>query len=178
MADLIEDYLARAAEARAAASLEVLANVREKHLTAAATWDDLARSKLPIDALRAGGTAAMTADHTEIRPAGRRSASDRRFPRSRGDGYISNDRTDPPLPGDADIGAIEECRFEIFREDEERMTSTLFSGGDWRWQLITTGGLILAEASGYPNEQTCRMAVAVLQRRAATAPVIAKGGEA
>ena len=51
MADLIEDYLARAAEARAAASLEVLANVREKHLTAAATWDDLARSKLPIEAV-------------------------------------------------------------------------------------------------------------------------------
>lgn len=53
MADLTEDYLARAAEARAAASLEVLANVRDKHLTSAATWDGLARSRLKIDALRA-----------------------------------------------------------------------------------------------------------------------------
>jgi len=120
----------------------------------------------------------VTADHTEIRPTWRRGAAEQHFLRSHGDGYASNDRADPPLPDEVDIGGIEECRFEIFRKDEERMTSMLFSGGDWRWQLVTTGGLILAEASGYPNEQTCRMAVTVLQRRAATAPIITKGEEA
>lgn len=116
----------------------------------------------------------MTADHFEPRPAWRRSAAEQRFLRSHGEGYASNDRSDPPIPDEADFATTEECRFEIYRKDEERMTSTLFSGGDWRWQLVTTGGLILAEASGYPNEQTCRLAVAVLQRRAATAPVIAR----
>jgi hypothetical protein len=72
--------------------------------------------------------------------------------------------------------AIEgECRFEIFRADEERMTSTLFSGGDWRWRLVTTDGGLLAEATGYPNEGLCRAAVLVLKRRAATAPVTRPG---
>ena len=72
--------------------------------------------------------------------------------------------------------AIEdECRFEIFRADEERMTSTLFSGGDWRWRLVTTDGGLLAEAAGYPNEGLCRAAVLVLQRRAAAAPIVRRG---
>jgi hypothetical protein len=60
MADLTEDYLARAVAARAAASLEVLANVREKHLVSAATWDGLARSKLRIEAERASRAAMPT----------------------------------------------------------------------------------------------------------------------
>ena len=115
----------------------------------------------------------MTAHHTESRPAWRLGAAEQQFVRSRGEGCASNDRADPLIPGFADFVATEKCRFEIYREDEERMTSTLFSGGDWRWQLVT-GGLILAEASGYPNEQTCCLAVAVLQRCAATAPVIAR----
>ena len=53
MADLTEDYLARAAQARASAGAELLKNVRQKHLTAAATWDGLARSRLKVEALRA-----------------------------------------------------------------------------------------------------------------------------
>ena len=65
-----------------------------------------------------------------------------------------------------------DCRFEIFREDEERMTSTRFSGGDWRWRLVSTEGLILAEACGYRNEGLCRAAVVVLQQRAATASIV------
>ena len=104
----------------------------------------------------------------------RGASGEHQFLRSQRDGYASNDRADPLTFGDFDIGATEECRFEIFRKDEERMTSTLFSGGDWRWQLVTTSGLILAEASGYPNEHSCRSAVAILQRRAADAPVIAR----
>jgi len=53
MADLTEDYLARAAEARAAAGLAELANVRDKHLASAATWEGLASSKIRIEAQRA-----------------------------------------------------------------------------------------------------------------------------
>jgi len=93
------------------------------------------------------------------------------------DSLASNDRGEPAMSDELDVAADEECRFEIFREVERQMTSTLFSGGDWHWQLVTTSGLILAEASGYPTEQTCRVAVAVLQRRAAGAPVVAKQGE-
>ena len=72
--------------------------------------------------------------------------------------------------------AIEaECWFEIFRSDEERMTSILFSGGDWRWRLVTAEGVLLAEATGYPNEGLCRAAVLILKRRAATAPITRPG---
>ena len=74
----------------------------------------------------------------------------------------------------AETAPAGQCQFEIFRCDEERMTSTLFSGGDWRWRLVTSSGLVLAEASGYPNETTCRTAVTELQKRAASAPVIAR----
>ena len=76
---------------------------------------------------------------------------------------------------DLAIGIEGDCRFEIFRADEERMTSTLFSGGDWRWRLVTSQGVTLAEAAGYHGESLCRAAVLVLQRCAATAPVTPAG---
>ena len=89
-------------------------------------------------------------------------------------GFAAND-ADPEKLASAIEG---ECRFEIFRADEERMTSTLFSGGDWRWRLVTTDGGLLAEAARYPNEGLCRAAVLVLQRRAASAPITRRGGPA
>jgi len=98
-------------------------------------------------------------------------AAERQFLHRHGPGFASND-ADP----DELATAIEgDCRFEIFRADEERMTSALFSGGDWRWRLVTTEGVLLAEAAGYPSESLCRAAVLVLQRRAATAPVTRAG---
>jgi uncharacterized protein YegP (UPF0339 family) len=97
--------------------------------------------------------------------------AERQFLRHDG-GFASNDRE---LPEDLAAAIEGECRFEIFRADEERMTSTLFSGGDWRWRLVTSDGLVLAEAAGYPNEGMCRAAVSVLQTRAATAPVTRRG---
>ena len=51
--DLNENYLAREAEARAAAGEQVLENVRQKHLTAAATWAALAHSARKMTELRA-----------------------------------------------------------------------------------------------------------------------------
>jgi hypothetical protein len=53
MVDLNEDYLAREAEARAMADEQVLENVRQKHLTAAATWATLAHATRKMAVLRA-----------------------------------------------------------------------------------------------------------------------------
>ena len=53
MQDLRENYLAREAEARAAAGEQGLDNVRQKHLTAAATWAALAHSARKMTELRA-----------------------------------------------------------------------------------------------------------------------------
>jgi uncharacterized protein YegP (UPF0339 family) len=116
-------------------------------------------------------------DVPERRPAGPHAAGGSRFLQTQRNSFASNDPGGERLFGERGVAADEECQFEIFRKDEERMTSTLFSGGDWRWRLVTTGGLVLAEASGYPSETACRAAVAVLQRRAATAPVIAAPGD-
>ena len=52
MAGANQDYAVMAAASRAAASTEILENVRQKHLTSAATWDGLARAKVKMDALR------------------------------------------------------------------------------------------------------------------------------
>jgi uncharacterized protein YegP (UPF0339 family) len=114
----------------------------------------------------APGTAAARTGRT-------RAAGQSQFVRPRRDSIASNDYGTGPAPDDLAPGSDEECHFEIFRKDEERMTSTRFSGGDWRWRLVTTGGLVLAEASGYPSQTTCRAAVSMLQRRAAGAPVLA-----
>jgi len=47
-----ENYFELAEAARAAAAEQVLDNVRQKHLTAALTWDALALGKRKMDALR------------------------------------------------------------------------------------------------------------------------------
>jgi hypothetical protein len=53
MQDLNLNYLAREAEARTIAGEQVLENVRQKHLTAAATWAALAHSARKMTELRA-----------------------------------------------------------------------------------------------------------------------------
>ena len=63
------------------------------------------------------------------------------------------------------------CEFKIHREDEVPVTSTLFCGGDWRWQLCSSGGRVLAEAGGFASERECREAVAMLKDNAAKAIV-------
>ena len=65
--------------------------------------------------------------------------------------------------------------FEIYREDEVRMTSTRFSGGDWHWRLSDAEGLILLDTGGYPSERKCREAIAVLKENAAFASVSRAG---
>ena len=53
MQDSGQYYLAREAEARATAGEQALENVRQKHLTAAATWAALAHSARKMTELRA-----------------------------------------------------------------------------------------------------------------------------
>lgn len=113
----------------------------------------------------------------ERRPSCSRAAGEGRLVRTRRNSFASNDQRGEWPHEELQAAADEECRFEIFRKDEERMTSTLFAGGDWRWRLVTTGGLILAEASGYPSETTCRAAVSALQQQAATARAITTPGD-
>ena len=63
------------------------------------------------------------------------------------------------------------CEFKIHREEEVSVTSTLFCGGDWRWQLCSSGGDVLAGAGGFGSEGECREAVAILKNRAASASI-------
>lgn len=51
------------------------------------------------------------------------------------------------------------------------VTSTLFCGGDWRWQLCTSGGQVLTKAGGFASERECREVVAMLKDNAAKAIV-------
>lgn len=48
----VENYSEMAEAARAAAAEQVLVNVRQKHLIAAASWDALALGQRKMDALR------------------------------------------------------------------------------------------------------------------------------
>lgn len=85
-----------------------------------------------------------------------------------GPGFASNDAEGSVEP---DVSEIARCRFDVYRADNVRMTSTLFAGGDWRWRLSDRVGRILVEAGGYRTEARCREAVTVLQARAAFATI-------
>jgi uncharacterized protein YegP (UPF0339 family) len=58
------------------------------------------------------------------------------------------------------------CKFDVYRADEVRMTSTQFCGGDWHWRLSDADGLILLDTGGYANERECRNAISILQQNA------------
>lgn len=63
------------------------------------------------------------------------------------------------------------CQFKIHREEEVSVTSTLFCGGDWQWQLCSSRGQVLAGASGFGSERECREAVTMLKNKGAMASV-------
>ena len=63
------------------------------------------------------------------------------------------------------------CRFEVYRTDEVRTTTTRFSGGDWHWRLSDGAGQTLVDAGGYHNEKGCRTAIGILKNLAAHATV-------
>lgn len=56
--------------------------------------------------------------------------------------------------------------FEVYRAERVSLTSILFSGEDWRWRFCTPDGEMVAGSEGYPSEEACRRAVALLQREA------------
>ena len=60
-------------------------------------------------------------------------------------------------------------RFEVFRADEVRVTSTQFVGGDWCWRLADSAGVTLVEGYGYRSERACLIAVSLLRERANSA---------
>ena len=61
------------------------------------------------------------------------------------------------------------CRFEIYREEEVRLSATRFCGGDWHWRLSDAAGQLLLDAGGYDTEGECRDAIRLLQAEAAFA---------
>jgi uncharacterized protein YegP (UPF0339 family) len=59
--------------------------------------------------------------------------------------------------------------FEVYRAEEVSVTSSLFSGGDWRWRLRSAAGAVLANGNGYKSERSCRTAVNALRSFAGSA---------
>jgi uncharacterized protein YegP (UPF0339 family) len=70
---------------------------------------------------------------------------------------------------DHDAVIIESDRFETFRTEEVRVSSTQFSGGDWHWRLATSADETLVEGGGYRTEEACLEAVTLLRERASRA---------
>lgn len=67
-------------------------------------------------------------------------------------------------------------RFDIYRADQIRLTSTLFGGGDWHWRLTGASGNVIADCGGYRNEAQCLAAVKALRVEAGLAPIFHKAG--
>ncbi|NIJ63076.1 uncharacterized protein YegP (UPF0339 family) [Sphingomonas leidyi] len=65
--------------------------------------------------------------------------------------------------------------FEIYRAEEVRLTSILFSGGDWRWRFCSASDVTLATSAGYASERDCAAAVAALRSSAGCARVRTAG---
>jgi len=70
------------------------------------------------------------------------------------------------------------ARFDIYRADQVRLTSTQFGGGDWHWRLTGASGEIVADCGGYRNEAQCHAAVSALRDEAGDADIFtASDGE-
>ena len=69
-------------------------------------------------------------------------------------------------------------RFDVYRTDQVRLTSTLFGGGDWHWRLTGASGDVIADCGGYRNEAQCLAAVKALRIEAGLAPIFHKAGSA
>lgn len=60
-------------------------------------------------------------------------------------------------------------RFEVYRDEQIRVSSTQFCGGAWSWQLCSPSGKILAQSRAYEREEDCRAALSHVLRHAASA---------
>ena len=59
--------------------------------------------------------------------------------------------------------------FEVFCTERVSLTSTLSSGGDWRWRFRSAAGAVLVNSEAYTSEPACRAAVTALQDGAGSA---------
>ena len=83
-------------------------------------------------------------------------------------------RTEGKLPPVPEAWALSDPFFEIYRADKVRITSTLFSGGDWRWQFSVASGVIVARGAGFGSEMECRAAVTALRRNSQSAKIFSR----
>lgn len=68
-----------------------------------------------------------------------------------------------------------QCQFEIYREDQRKVTSTKVSGGMWRWRLCSSSSAVLARSQEYGTQAECLDAIAALRNFAASARIIHQG---
>jgi uncharacterized protein YegP (UPF0339 family) len=54
-------------------------------------------------------------------------------------------------------------RFEIHREGRVHLTSLRSGGGDWRWELLSDAGSIVATGEGFKSKAACREAVELVK---------------
>ena len=72
-------------------------------------------------------------------------------------------RNAAPAPA---LESISSSYFDVYRADRVSLTSTLSSGGDWRWRFKTPSGATIAGSEGYLSEAECILAVDALRRDA------------
>jgi len=60
-------------------------------------------------------------------------------------------------------------RFEVYRDEEIRVSSTQFCGGAWSWRLCSPSGKILAQSRAYEREADCRAALSQVRCHPASA---------
>jgi uncharacterized protein YegP (UPF0339 family) len=54
-------------------------------------------------------------------------------------------------------------RFEIHKEGRVHLTSLRSGGGDWRWELLSDAGSIVATGEGFKSKAACREAVELVK---------------
>jgi uncharacterized protein YegP (UPF0339 family) len=54
-------------------------------------------------------------------------------------------------------------RFEIHKEGRVHLTSLRSGGGDWRWELLSDAGNIVASGAGFKSKEACREAVELVK---------------
>jgi len=61
--------------------------------------------------------------------------------------------------------------FSIFRAERVMLTSTRLAGGDWRWNLRASNGVLIAQGSGFRTETECLTAVKFLKENSQSANI-------
>lgn len=89
-------------------------------------------------------------------------------------GFAAMSRIGPDIDASIDPKIEGQCQFEVYREDQRKVTSTRISGGMWRWQLCSSAGAVLAQSGPYNSSVECIAAISALRNFAASARLIQK----